>query len=143
MDEEFTALMRNGTWSLVPATPGLNVIGSMWIFKSKHRSDCSLERKKTRLVAKGYHQQYGVDFNDMFNPVIKPTTIRIMLSYAVSNQWLVHQIDIQNAFLHDNLTEEIYMQQPLGYVHPNFPNHICRLQKALYGLKQAPRAWYH
>jgi histone deacetylase 1/2 len=114
MDEEFTTLMRNGTWSLVPTTPGLNVIGSMWIFKSKRRSDGSLERKKARLVAKGYHQQYGVDFDDMFNPVIKPTTIRIMLSYTVSNQWLVHQIDIQNAFLHDNLTEEIYMQQPLG-----------------------------
>jgi histone deacetylase 1/2 len=63
----------------------------------------------------------------MFNPVIKPTTIRIMLSYTVSNQWLVHQIDIQNTFIHDNLTEEIYMQQPLGYVHPNFPNHICPL----------------
>jgi histone deacetylase 1/2 len=127
MDEEFTALMRNGTWSLVPTTPGLNVIDSMWIFKSKRRSDGSLERKKAQLVAKGYHQQYGVDFDDMFNPVIKPTTIRIMLSYTVSNQWLVREIDIQNAFLNDNLTEEIYMQQSLGYVHPNFPNHICRL----------------
>jgi len=127
MDEEFTALMRNGTWSLVPATPGLNVIDSMWIFKSKRRSDGSLERKKAQLVAKGYHQQYGVDFDDMFNPVIKPTTIRIMLSYIVSNQWLVREIDIQNAFLNDNLTEEIYMQQSLGYVHPNFPNHIYRL----------------
>jgi hypothetical protein len=143
MDEEFTALMKNGTWSLVPATPGLNVVGSMWIFKSKRRSDGSLEQRKARLVAKGYHQQHGVDFDDTFSPVIKPTTIRIMLSYAVSNQWPVHQIDIQNAFLHGNLTEEIYMQQPLGYMHPSFPNHICRLHKALYGLKQAPRAWYH
>ncbi|KAF5451074.1 hypothetical protein F2P56_031373 [Juglans regia] len=66
-----------------------------------------------------------------------------MLSYAVSNQWAIHQIDIKNAFLHGNLTEEVYMQQPLGYVHPSFPNHICRLHKVLYGLKQAPRAWYH
>jgi histone deacetylase 1/2 len=143
MDEEFTALMRNGTWSLVPATPGLNVVGSMWIFKSKRKSDGSLERRKARLVAKGYHQQPGIDFDDTFSPVVKPTTIRVMLSYAVSNQWPIHQIDIQNAFLHGNLSEEVYMHQPLGYVHPRFPNHICRLHKALYGLKQAPRAWYH
>ena len=87
MDEEFTALMKNGTWSLVPAKPGLNVVGSMWIYKSKHKSDGSLERRKARLVAKGYHQQQGIDFDDTFRPVVKPTTIRIMLSYAVSNQW--------------------------------------------------------
>ena len=79
----------------------------------------------------------------MFSPVVKPTTIRVMLSYVVSNQWPIHQIDIQNTFLHGHLSEKVYMQQPLGYVHPLFPSHICRLHKALYGLKQAPRAWYH
>ena len=125
MDEEFTALMKNGKWSLVLAKPGLNVVGSKWIYKSKHKSDGSLERRKKRLVAKGYHQQQGIDFDDTFSPVVKPTTIRIMLSYAVSNQWLIHQIDIKNGFLHGNLTEEVYMQQPHGYVHPSFPNHIC------------------
>lgn len=143
MDAEFTALMKNDTWSLVPAKPSINIVGSKWIFKSKHKSDGSLERRKARLVSKGYHQQPSIDFEDTFNPVIKPTTIRLVLSCAISKRWPIHQIDIQNAFLHGNLSEKVYMHQPLGYVHPNFSNHIYQLHKALYGLKQAPRAWYH
>ena len=143
MDEEFTALMKNGTWSLIPARPNMNIVGSRWIFKTKLKSDGSLERRKARLVAKGYHQQPGVDFDDTFSPVVKPTTIRLVLSCAISRHWPIHQIDIQNAFLHGHLHEEVFMHQPVGYVHPSFPNHICRLHKALYGLKQAPRAWYH
>lgn len=107
MDEEFTVLMRNGTWSLVPVKPSLNVFGSMRIFKSK--SDGSLERRKARLIAKGYHQQQGIDFDDTFSPMVKPTTIRIMLRYAISNQWPIHQIDVKKTFLHGNLTEELYM----------------------------------
>ena len=121
----------------------MNIVGSRWIFKTKLKSDGSLERRKARLVAKGYHQQPGVDFDDTFSPVVKPTTIRLVLSCAISRHWPIHQIDIQNAFLHGHLHEEVFMHQPVGYVHPSFPNHICRLHKALYGLKQAPRAWYH
>jgi histone deacetylase 1/2 len=91
-------------------------------------------------VAKGYHQQPGLDFTETFSPMVKANTIRLVLSLAITQQWTICQIDIQNAFLHGQLQEEVYMQQPQGYVHPNFPHHVCRLKKSLYGLKQAPRA---
>ena len=142
MDDEFSALMKNGTWSLVPALPDMNVVGSMWVLKTKRRSDGTIDRRKARLVAKGYHQQHGIDFDDTFSPVVKPPTIRLVLSIAVSLNWEIHQIDIQNAFLHGLLAEDVYMHQPIGYVDKTFPNHVCKLHKALYGLKQAPRAWY-
>ncbi|KAA8541301.1 hypothetical protein F0562_025264 [Nyssa sinensis] len=122
MDAEFSALMKQGTWSLVPYKAGMNL--------------------KACLVAKGYHQQQGLDYDDTFNPVIKPTTIWLVLSHAVSNKWPVRQIDISNAFLHGFLSEVVHMQQPVGYVHPQYPTHVCKLHKALYGLKQAPRAWF-
>ena len=142
MDDEFSALMKNGTWSLVPARTDMNVVGSMWVLKTKRRSDGTIDRRKARLVAKGYHQQHGIDFDDTFSLVVKPPTIRLVLSIAVSLNWEIHQIDIQNAFLHGLLAEEVYMHQPIGYVDTTFPNHVCKLHKALYGLKQAPRAWY-
>ena len=142
MDAEFSALMKNGTWSLVPRRPKMNVVGCCWVYKIKRKSDGTLERYKAWLVSKGYHQQQGIDFADTFSPVIKPTTIRLVLSHAISQGWTLQQIDIQNAFLHGKLSEVVYMSQPQGYIHPQYPNHVCRLHKALYGLKQALRAWY-
>jgi hypothetical protein len=93
-------------------------------------------------VAKGFHQQLGIDHNETHSPVIKPTTVRTVLSIAIYTGWSVQQIDIQNAFLHGNLSKEVYMIQPPGFQHPQFLNHVCKLQKAIYGLKQAPRAWF-
>ncbi|KAK2458167.1 putative mitochondrial protein [Trifolium repens] len=142
MDEEIEALHKNQTWELVPRTPNLHVIGSKWVFKSKIKPDGSLDRLKARLVAKGYHQVDGVDYIETFSPVIKPGTIRLIITIALVKKWSIRQLDVKNAFLHGVLSENIYMEQPPGMADPQFPNHVCKLQKALYGLKQAPRAWF-
>jgi hypothetical protein len=142
MQTEFNALLSNQTWTLVPSNTANNVIGCKWVFKVKRKADGSLERYKARLVAKGFYQQAGVDFRETFSPVVKPTTIQTILSVAYSAGWKMQQIDIQNAFLHGLLTEEVFMSQPPGFTHPSYPQHICKLNKAIYGLKQAPQAWF-
>ncbi|KAK1662393.1 hypothetical protein QYE76_050552 [Lolium multiflorum] len=142
MEQEFQALLKNDTWRLVPPVSGVNVIDSKWVFKVKKHADGSIERYKARLVAKGFRQRYGLDYEDTFSPVVKPTTIRLLLSLAVTRGWFLRQLDVQNAFLHGILEEEVYMRQPPGFVDPARPQHLCRLVKALYGLKQAPRAWH-
>jgi hypothetical protein len=142
MDEEIEALHKNQTWELVPRTPNLHVIGSKWVFKSKIKPDGSLDHLKARLVAKGYYQVDGVDYIETFSPVIKPGTIRLIITIALVKKWSIRQLDVKNAFLHGVLSENIYMEQPPGMADPQFPNHVCKLQKALYGLKQAPRAWF-
>ncbi|CAL8085814.1 unnamed protein product [Prunus armeniaca] len=143
MSEEINALLKNNTWSLVPAPPHRMPVGCKWVFRIKRRSDGSLERYKARLVAKGFHQQPGVDYSETFSPVVKPATIRTVLSIAVSRRWPMCQLDVKNAFLHGFLHEDVYMSQPPGFSDPDRPHHVCKLHKALYGLKQAPRAWFH
>lgn len=142
MSDEFDAQLRNFTWSLVPPAPHQNVVGTKWIFRLKYSPDGSVHRHKVRLVAKGYSQRKGIDYNETFSPVIKATTIRVVLQTAVSCDWPIKQLDVNNAFLQGTLTEEVYVAQPQGFVDVNSPHHVCRLHKALYGLKQAPRAWY-
>jgi hypothetical protein len=117
-------------------------VGCKWVFKVKRKADGSIERHKARLVAKGFHHQAGLDYEETFSPVVKPTTIWTVLSLAYSRSWDMRQIDIQNAFLHGFLDEEVYMSQPPVFSHPSLLNHVCKLQNALYGLKQAPRAWF-
>uniref|UniRef100_A0A2N9GK89 Reverse transcriptase Ty1/copia-type domain-containing protein n=1 Tax=Fagus sylvatica TaxID=28930 RepID=A0A2N9GK89_FAGSY len=142
MDEEFQALHKQGTWSLVSLPPHKNVVGCKWVYKLKYNSDETIARYKARLVAKGFHQQYGVDFDETFSPVIKPPTVRLVLSLAVSLNWPLRQLDVKNAFLHGALKEEVYMTQPQGYIDSQHPSHVCKLLKSIYGLKQAPRAWF-
>jgi len=142
MNSEFQALQRNKTWHLVPPKSGKNLIDCKWVYKVKRKADGSIDRYKARLVAKGFKQRYGIDYVDTFSPVVKAATIRLILSIAVSNGWSLRQLDVQNAFLHGVLEEEVYMRQPPGYVDHTRPHWVCKLDKALYGLKQAPRAWY-
>ncbi|GKC90755.1 ribonuclease H-like domain-containing protein, partial [Tanacetum coccineum] len=142
MYDEYNALVKNGTWLLVPRPAGVNMVRSMWLFKHKFHADGTLSRYKARLVANGSSQQLGVDFDETFSPVVKPATIRTVLSLVVSRKWPIHQLDVKNAFLNGDLSETVYMHQPPGFVDARFPNHVCRLQRSLYGLKQAPRAWF-
>lgn len=142
MDEEYFALMENQTWHLVPYRKGTNVIDCKWVYKIKQKSDGTIDRYKTRLVAKGFKQRYGIDYEDTFSPVVKIATVCLILSLAVSKGWSIRQLDVKNAFLHGVLEEEVYMKQPPGYENKNLSDYVCKLDNALYGLKQAPRAWY-
>lgn len=143
MSEEINAQMRNHTWDLIPPSLARNVISCKWIFTLKYRSDGSIERYKARLVARGFNQQYRLDYSETFSPVIKATTIRLVLEIAVKKNLSIHQLDINNVFLQGTLTDEVYVSQPPGFVDRDQPHHVCRLNKALYGLKQAPQAWYN
>ena len=142
MSIEYDALMKNKTWHLVPPTRNKNIIDCKWVYKIKRKSDESIDRYKARLVAKGFKQRFGIDYEDTFSPVIKSATIRLVLSIAISRGWSLRQLDVQNAFLHGVLEEEVFMRQPPGYEDQSAPHYVCKLDKALYGLKQAPRAWY-
>jgi histone deacetylase 1/2 len=142
MDLEIEALHKNKTWHLVPPQKGRNVIDCKWVYKIKRRADGTIERFKARLVAKGFKQRYGIDYEDTFSPVVKAATIGLILALVVSNNWCLRQLDVQNAFLHGFLEEEVYMKQPPGYEDKSKSQYVCKLDKALYGLKQAPRAWY-
>lgn len=140
MDSEHSALLRNKTWHLVPPPKGKNIIDCKWVYKIKKKADDMIDRYKARLVAKGYKQRYGIDYEDTFSPVVKAATICLILSIAVSKGWSLRQLDVQNAFLHGLLEEEVFMWQPPGYADKSHPNFVCKLDKAIYGLKQAPRA---
>ena len=111
-----------------------------WVFKIKTKSDGSIERYKARLVARGFQQTQGRDYDETFAPVAHMTTVRTMIAVAASCSWTISQMDVKNAFLHGDLHEEVYMQPPPGVDAP--PGYVCRLRRALYGLKQAPRAWF-
>lgn len=121
MCEEIEALNKNKTWTLVPCPSNANVIGSKWVFKTKLKHDGSIERHKARLVAKGYSQVEGVDFEETYSPVLKPTTLRLVIALATSMGWTLRQLDIKNAFLHGTLKETVHMKQP-----PCFENLMCR-----------------
>uniref|UniRef100_A0A2N9HD01 Reverse transcriptase Ty1/copia-type domain-containing protein n=1 Tax=Fagus sylvatica TaxID=28930 RepID=A0A2N9HD01_FAGSY len=142
MNLEFDALLKNHTWKLVPSHHSQNLIGCKWVFRIKRKADGSIERHKARLVSKGFHQQLSIDYDETYSPVIKPTTIHTVLSLAISSGWSLRQIDIQNEFLHGDLSKQVFMSQPPGYQHPTYPTHVCQLQKAIYGMKQAPCAWF-
>jgi hypothetical protein len=141
MRSEITALHANNIWSFVLFDPSMNVVGYRWVYKIKRRADGAIDRYKARLVARGFTQQEGIDYLKTLSPVVKPTTVRLVLALAVSTNWQICQLDVHNAFLNGSLQEVVYMQ-PIGFVDPALPTHVCRLHRSLYGLKQASQAWY-
>lgn len=142
MKAEYDALQANHTWTLVPRPPGARIISGKWVFKHKMHPDGTLERYKARWVVRGFNQRPGIDFGETFSPVIKPATIRTVLTLVASRKWPAHQLDVSNAFLHGNLQEQVYCQQPTGFADPARPDDVCLLSRSLYGLRQAPRAWF-
>ena len=142
MKQEMDAIERNKTWELIDLPPGKKSIGVKWLFKTKHDADGKIQKHKARFVVKGYKQKAGVDYQEVFAPVARLETIRLVLALAAQNNWIVHQMDVKSAFLNGVLKEEVYIDQPPGFIKKGEENKVCRLKKSLYGLKQAPRAWY-
>ena len=136
------ALTQNKTWELVPLPKDKKVLPCKWVYKKKFTSLDAKPKYKARLVAKGFKQEYGIDFEEIFSPVVKMTTLRVMLGLVATENLELKQMDVNTAFLQGDLDEEIYMAQPEGFEVPGKEHLVCRLRKSLYGLKQAPRQWY-
>src|SRR5712692_1408941 len=131
---EMDALLKNNTWELVNLPPGHKAIKSKWVFKLKADG-----RFCACLVAKGFMQIPGIDYDETFSPVARFESLRLLLVLAALENWEIHQMDVKSAFLNGILNEEIYMEQPQGFIAAKQENKVCRLKRALYGLKQASR----
>lgn len=142
MDEEMKFLEANETWKLVKRPKDRKVIGCKWVYRKKPGiPGVEKPRHKSRLVAKGYSQREGIDYQEVFSPVVKHVSIKLLLAITVQEDLELEQLDVKTAFLHGFIEEEIYMEQPEGYVVEGKESYVCKLDKALYGLKQAPRQW--
>ena len=142
MQEELNQFKRSEVCDLAPRPDGTNVIGTKWIYKNKSDENGTVTRNKARLVAQGYTQVEGLDFDETFAPVARLESIRLLLGVTCILKFKLFQMDVKSAFLNGYLHEEVYVEQPKGFTDPSFPNHVYKLKKAMYGLKQAPRAWY-
>lgn len=142
MQEELSMIEKNKTWELVDRPLNRKVIGVRWVFKTKLNPDGSVNKYKARLVVKGYAQVFGVDYSETFAPVARLDTVRLLLALAAQNSWKVFHLDVKSAFLNGVLHEEIFIEQPEGFVSKGNEDKVYLLKKALYGLKQASREWY-
>ncbi|KAF5781986.1 putative RNA-directed DNA polymerase [Helianthus annuus] len=142
MQDEMNSLYENNTFELVKLPKGKRALKNKWVYKVKTEEHTSRPRYKARLVVKGFSQRKGIDFDEIFSPVVKMSSIRVILGLAASLDLEVEQMDVKTAFLHGDLDKEIYMEQPEGFRVKGKEDYVCKLQKSLYGLKQAPRQWY-
>ena len=141
MDVEMKSLHVNHVWDLVPPSKDKKLVKSKWVFKCKCGENGMVERYKARLVAQGYSQRQGIDYDETFSPVVRFESIRTVIALAGQKKMKIHQMDIKTAFLNGELTEEVYMCQPEGFQQKGKEDYVCRLRKSLYGLKQSPRCW--
>jgi hypothetical protein len=141
MIEEMASIEQNQTWSLVELPAGHRAIGLKWVFKIKKDEHGNVSKYKARLVAKGYVQRQGIDYEEVFAPIVRMESVRVLLAVAAHGSWPVHHMDVKSAFLNGDLAEEVYVQQPPGFIATGHERMVLKLHKALYGLKQAPRAW--
>lgn len=140
MQHELDALELNKTWELTTLPAGKKAIDSKWVYRVKYKPNGEVDRFKARLVARGYTQVAGLDYLEIFSPVAKVVTVRMFIAIATCYQWTLHQLDINNAFLHGHLKDEVYLSLPEGY-SKGLPGQVCKLNRSLYGLKQASREW--
>jgi hypothetical protein len=124
MQEEYDALLMNRTWDLVARPSHCNIVSEKWVFKHKFKADGTLERYKARWVLRGFTQRPEIDFDETFSPVVKPATVRTVLSLALSHNWPIHQLDVKNAFLHGNLSETVYCSRPTGFEDSAHPDYV-------------------
>ena len=141
MDDEIESLKKNNTWDVVPKPPDANIVSCKWVFKTKRNAEGNVERHKARLVARGFSQKYGTDYDEVFAPVVRQTTFRTLLTVASYKNMTIKHFDAKTAFLNGLLKEKIFMQQPEGYIISGKEDYVCRLNKGIYGLKQAAKIW--
>nr|GEY96857.1 retrovirus-related Pol polyprotein from transposon TNT 1-94 [Tanacetum cinerariifolium] len=141
MKEELNQFYKNKVWTLVPLPHRKTSIGSKWVFRNKKDDHGITTKNKARLVAQGYGQEEGINYDETFALVARMEAIRIFLAFVTYMNFIVFQMDVKSAFLNDKVKEEVYVKQPPGFESSKFPDYVCKLDKALYGLKQAPRSW--
>ena len=142
VNSEIESILQNHAWELVDLPKGSKPLGYKWIFKKKLKADGSIDKYKARLVIKGFRQKQDLDYFDTYSQVTRITSIRMLIAIASILNLEIHQMDVKTAFLNGELEEEIYMQQPEGFLSPGNENKVCKLGKSLYGLKQAPKQWH-
>jgi hypothetical protein len=141
MKEEIRSIEKNNTWELCILPKGKKSIGVKWVYKVKVNPKGEVVKYKARLVVRGFLQRQGIDYEEVFAPVARLETVRLVVAHASMQGWNLHQLDVKSAFLNGELEEEVYIDQPQGFVKKGSEDKVLRLRKALYGLKQAPRAW--
>ncbi|GJS97296.1 putative ribonuclease H-like domain-containing protein [Tanacetum coccineum] len=142
MQEELLQFKLQKVWTLVDLPNGKRAIGTKWVFRNKKDERGIVIRNKARLVAQGYTQEEGIDYDEVFAPVARIEAIRLFLAYASFMGFIVYQMDVKSTFLYGTIEEEVYVCQPFSFEDPQFPNKVYKVEKALYGLHQAPKAWY-
>ena len=143
MNTEMQSMFDNQVWELVELPPNCKTVGCKWIYKIKFDMDGNVHIYKARLVAKGFTQTHGIDYDETFSPVAMIKSIRILLAIAAYYDYVIWQMDVKTAFLNGHLNEDVYMEQPQGFIDPKYPNRVCKLKRSIYGLKQASRMWNH